>query len=197
MILGQTFGSWRVIGRAVKPNFFLCKCLCGVVRAVRGTSLRASESKSCGCSRVNNGRKPIHGECKKEKRSKEWIAWKSMKGRCNNPNNEDYSNYGGRGITVCDKWNHSFESFLEDVGRAPSLAHTIDRKDNDGNYEPGNVRWATRSEQTKNSRRARLIVFRGRTMNLCDWAKETGINRKTIQMRLDRSDWPIEKALTT
>jgi hypothetical protein len=109
---------------------------------------------------------------------------------------QDYPRYGGRGITVCDKWLNSFVDFLSDVGYAPSPKHSLDRISNDGNYEPENVRWATNSEQVKNSRKARLITFDGRTMNIGDWSKETGINRQTIQMRLDNYGWSIHNALS-
>ena len=137
-----------------------------------------------------------HGHTRDGQRSKEWRAWNAMIRRCRYESMEDYERYGGRGIQVCDRW-QVFENFLEDVGPAPSEKHSIDRIDNDDNYEPGNVRWATNSQQIRNSRKARLITFQGRTMNICDWAKETGINRTTIQMRLDHLGWSVHDVLTT
>jgi hypothetical protein len=92
-----------------------------------------------------------HGACL----SPEHIAWKGLIGRCENPRNPVFKYYGGRGITVCERWRKSFANFLVDMGRKPSMAHSIDRIDNDGNYEPGNCRWATQSEQTSNQQRQR------------------------------------------
>lgn len=129
--------------------------------------------------------------------SKEYRAWCSMINRCERTTEERYPLYGGRGIAVCNRWRNSFEKFLEDVGPAPSAKHSIDRIDNDGNYEPENVRWATNSEQVKNSSRARIITFNGISKNICDWARELGVNRQTLQMRIDHYGWSIEKAMTT
>jgi len=94
------------------------------------------------------------------KGKKEYIAWLGMKARCNNPNCRGYKWYGARGIKVCDRWNKSFDAFLEDMGRAPSPDHSLDRTDNDGNYEPGNVRWATRDVQRLNQRRRSIRMGR-------------------------------------
>jgi hypothetical protein len=106
--------------------------------------------------------------------------------RCSNPNAKNYSRYGGRGISVCAEWAASFERFLSDVGPCPSSDHSIDRIDNDGGYEPGNVRWATRVEQMRNTSRADLVTYQGRTQTLGQWAVETGIPRGTIWNRIRR-----------
>lgn len=133
-----------------------------------------------------------HGETH---RTKEWRAWNAMIRRCLYPSMQRYSRYGGCGITVCERWRHSFENFLSDMGRAPSASHTLDRIDNDWNYEPSNCRWATRSTQIRNSTKARWITFNGKTQTIGDWARELGINRQTIQMRLDARKWPVDRAL--
>ena len=129
-------------------------------------------------------------------RSKEWRAWHSMRARCKYPCVDRYPRYGGRGIKVCDRW-ESFEAFLEDVGRAPSDAHQLDRIDNNGNYEPGNVKWSTRSQQIRNSAKARYLTHNGETMTIGDWAKRLGVSRQTIQMRLDAYGWSVDRALGT
>jgi len=126
-------------------------------------------------------------------------SWTSMKNRCLNPKNYNYHNYGARGITVCPEWVESFAKFLEDMGPRPSLLHTLDRfPDPCGNYEPGNCRWATKSEQRKNCRpdskgRSRLITFLGKTQSIRAWAIELGIKERTLGYRL-RSGWPVEQA---
>jgi hypothetical protein len=114
----------------------------------------------------------------------EWRAWKDMKARCSNPRLGNYSRYGGRGITVCDRW-QIFENFIADVGRRPSADHSLERKDNDGNYEPGNVRWATRLEQARNTRRNRMIEIDGKSLTISEWARERGVSRFRIRDRLD------------
>jgi hypothetical protein len=122
--------------------------------------------------------------------------WQTMKARCLNPKAHAYERYGGRGITVCESWRISFERFVLDVGPRPSLRHTIDRfPDNDGNYEPGNVRWATREEQSDNSNRfRRMITANGKTQKLERWAAETGLAKSTIFNRLERG-WSDQMAV--
>jgi hypothetical protein len=138
-----------------------------------------------------------HGHCAGGKKTKEWRAWNAMIRRCKYPSEDNFSRYGGAGITVCNQWQDSFECFLDEVGYAPSEKHSIDRIDHSGNYEPGNIRWATSSEQIINSSQARWIEFNGQTKTIGEWSSEIGINRQTIQMRLDKYNWSIERALTT
>jgi len=127
--------------------------------------------------------------------SPEYRAWRTMISRCKNPNASAYKNYGGRGISVCQRWVESFENFLSDMGRRPS-GLSIDRINNDGNYEPGNCRWATRTEQARNSRMAKPLTFRGETMCFSAWAERTGIHWLTLYKRIKRG-WSVEKALVT
>ncbi len=117
-----------------------------------------------------------------------------MVARCHNPGASDYGRYGGRGVTVHVPWRESFEAFLAEVGERPH-GTTLDRIDSHGDYEPGNVRWATPREQARNRRTARLLSFRGRTQSLIEWSEETGIRRVTIAARL-RKGWTVEEALT-
>lgn len=123
-------------------------------------------------------------------------TWLNMKDRCRNPKNPYYHNYGGRGITVCAEWDESFVAFLRDVGERPSPAHTLDRKDNNGNYEPHNVRWVTKKQQAHNMRKNRLLTFNGKTQTLAAWAEEIGLVPSTLHHRLFVAGLSVEKALT-
>jgi hypothetical protein len=113
-------------------------------------------------------------------------AWTSMIYRCNPKVAASYPRYAGRGISVCERWRMSFTAFLADMGPRPSRKHSIDRIDNDGNYEPSNCRWATREEQTGNQRRSNLVTYRGRTQCARAWARELGINPNTLNNRIRR-----------
>lgn len=151
-IAGQKFGRWTVIefaGRKNKATLWLCRCECGAEKIADGHSLRRGQSKGCkSCSNVT------HGQATKGNQSAEYTAWCNMIARCYNPKHEYFYNYGGRGITVCDEWRQSFSAFFSHVGKRPSAGHSLDRyPNNDGNYEPGNVRWATRKQQSQNRRK--------------------------------------------
>lgn len=126
----------------------------------------------------------------------EYSTWKEMKRRCYNPSASYYHCYGGRGITVCQRWLESFASFLADMGEKPSPKHSIDRIDNDGNYEPANCRWATPIEQAQNTTHAKRITFNNETMSLSAWARKIGIDDAALSSRLRRG-WTLEMALTT
>lgn len=119
-----------------------------------------------------------------------------MNRRCGDAGDKSYHNYGGRGITVCDRWRESFENFLADMGRRPSPQHSIDRINNDGNYEPGNCRWATNREQSLNRRNNRQIELDGVRMPLDAWREETGLTRNAIRQRIDKLGWDTRRALT-
>jgi len=166
---GERFGRLVIIKRAADGTLpsggqyvrWHARCDCGGKSVVSTAHLRAGETTSCGCKRRDNKIGPYikHGEGGSSK-SAEYRAWISMKNRCQNPRQARYADYGGRGIKVCLKWRRSFPAFLADMGRKPSAKHTLDRKNNDGNYTPGNCRWATPEEQRKNQRRrARLDQF--------------------------------------
>lgn len=152
-LTGSRFGRLTVMRRAGNASTgdaqWLCICDCGETVTVRGTRLRSGESRSCSClqKEIVSSRNSTHRLSK----SPEYRSWSSMIARCENPKYHHYHRYGGRGITICDRWRDSFESFLADMGPRPSLSHSIDRyPDNDGNYEPGNCRWATPAEQRHN-----------------------------------------------
>lgn len=125
----------------------------------------------------------------------EYRVWKIMIQRCENPNLEKYQIYGKRGIRVCARWRKSFVNFILDVGRRPSGNHSIDRINNDKGYQPGNVRWATRTVQARNCRKARRITFGGETRCIIEWAEKLHVDYRALQMRFGRG-WSAERALT-
>lgn len=137
-----------------------------------------------------------HGNAKSGNPTKEYAAWGRMKSRCSNLAFIEYENYGGRGIKVCDRWNNSFEAFLSDVGKSPSQSHSLDRKNTNGNYEPGNVRWATKIQQMNNTTRTRWLTFNQKRQSLSDWARELGVRPKPLVKRL-KTGWSVEQALST
>ncbi len=169
--------------------FWECRCECGeVLPAVDGHSLRRGHTRSCGCLRADLIR-ARHGDKPRVVEMPEYRAWQSMKHRCYTTTCRYYPRYGGRGITVCPRWLASFTHFLADVGPRPSSRHSIDRyPDNNGNYEPGNVRWATRKEQQRNMRSNRLVTHDGQTKTLAEWVESTGLTRDTLRGRLARGE---------
>lgn len=154
---------------------FRCSCQCGGETIALGTSLKSKYVRSCGClkSEVSTERNTTHSMS----RSPEYRTYRHMLNRCYNPNVERYPHYGGRGISVCDEWrgDGGFEAFLKHVGMRPSDEHSIDRIDTNGNYEPGNVRWATRQQQIRNRTTACKVMFRGEECSLADLCDASGI----------------------
>ncbi len=151
------------------------KCDCGTEFTTRADSLRSGKTQSCGCLTVDiNKRSPpskTHGMSKLP----EYRVWNTMIQRCNNPNANGYSDYGKRGIKVCQRWRDSFEAFFADMGPRPGKRHTIERINNNGNYEPGNCCWLLRKLQPLNTRATRLVTFNGKTQPLTLWAKDCNI----------------------
>lgn len=156
-IIGQSFGRWTVVSFAfAKPphDYFNCRCVCGNERPVQGWSLVYGKTISCGCWRreVNSALHATHRSCSHPA----YKTWTAMKKRCENSASQNYKDYGGRGISVCDQW-QSFEGFWKDMGLTWKQGLTIERMNNDGNYEPGNCRWATMLEQAQNKRNSVII----------------------------------------
>jgi hypothetical protein len=149
---GLTFGRLSVRSRVPdgsKDWMWYCDCTCGGAVVATSSNLRSGRTRSCGCLQVESRAKPrTHGKSS----MREFQAWYNMKKRCINPSHPSYLSYGGRGISVCPEWLGSFEAFYEHIGPRPSPDHSVDRINNNGNYEPGNVRWATRTQQQRNRR---------------------------------------------
>jgi hypothetical protein len=170
----------RIENRYGNVAYWLCKCDCGNEVEVAGRSITQGISKQCKtCSNQINGKKNIpHGKCKKKK-IPEYHIWRSMKERCTNPKNKGYHNYGERGIKVYKRWLNSFQCFLKDVGLKPSKNHSLDRIDNNRGYFPKNVRWATRKEQARNTRKQNL-VFENKIIPICELEMKIGIARSNL-----------------
>lgn len=167
------------------------RCDCGKQIDVLAQSLKSGNTKSCGCFKLDSIRKrqTTHGMS----HSPEFWVWVAMNERCSNKKNRQYRRYGGRGISVCHRWKKSFSHFIADMGRRPSAKHELDRfPDNDGNYEPGNCRWATRKQQTRNTSRNRFVTVSGKRMCVRDAADHLGLNAGTIYVRIHRGRSPQE-----
>ena len=152
-LTGLRVGRWLVLGFSHRDHrwgrylaMWNCRCSCGAERAVLAMHLSTGKTTSCGCAAGTH----------RMTKSDVYIIWVQMIGRCHRPKTFRYRDYGGRGIIVCDRWRRSFSDFYADIGPRPTKQHTIDRLNVDGNYEPGNVRWATAAEQNQNQRRTKL-----------------------------------------
>ena len=194
---GDVFGDLTIIGpsksQVVGFSRWLCVCVCGKKVDVIGSDLVSGNTKSCGCRRVRVS-KVLHKKHGLSK-SPEYQVWAGMIARCGNPKHEAYQYYGGRGISVCARWK-SFEKFFEDIGKRPSARHLLERIDNDGNYGPRNVKWATRVEQGQNKRNNHLICIRGKEKTISAWARELRIDRTILKDRIRRG-WTEVEAVET
>ena len=193
---GNVFGRLEVkaVGRYPDGDrsVAICQCSCGSrLRRIYGSSLLAGESKSCGCARLEKVTK--HGLYE----SPHYARWHGMMARCYNPESISYSRYGGRGIKVCDRW-HDVETFVAELPPGYVKGAQLDRIDNDGDYEPGNVQWLTPFKNAGKRRDSHpLVKYRGKTQSVAEWAEETGIDQATLIGRLFRRGWSRKKALTT
>lgn len=184
-LAGEKFGRWTVlsIGEKMGKHYgWNCICGCGTPRLVSGPSLRTGITTSCGCRRIEVSKKTFktHGMAG----TKLNRVWSGMKARCSNPKHESYANYGGRGIKVCNRW-QSFDNFLADMGETYRDGLSIDRVDNDGDYEPNNCRWATLAEQATNKRYPKIETPMG-PMTIREASVMFGIDLKKLRHRVWR-----------
>lgn len=192
---GQSFGRLSVVKYSGKSKWgyalWECLCTCGITKVVVASSLINGLTTSCGCRKreVIGDSRRTHGKS----RSKTYMIWSGMRKRCENPNVKCWAHYGGRGIKVCERWG-AFENFLADMGECPK-GHSIERVNNDGNYEPSNCIWADKRTQSMNKRDSHRITFNGVTKTLTEWGEAIGMNSASLRHRLKKG-WPIERALT-
>lgn len=197
-LTGQRFGRLVVLsiaGRSKQRSvIWLCQCDCGNTHVASAPSLKGGKTQSCGClSRdILKTLHATHGGTYHPM----YQTWLGMKQRCSNPNHKDYHRYGGRGVSVCSRWEKDFGAFLSDVGERPGSDYSLDRINNDGDYEPANVRWATPDEQARNRPDRTLLTLNGVTKQLVAWADDIGVAASTLHSRHNKG-WSDEKILTT
>lgn len=205
-ITGQRFGRLVAIELAFikKHAYWLCRCDCGKATTVSIGKLRSGSTRSCFCLHRDTARALMfrHGQTG----SREWRSWIHARERCFNQNTRNYSDYGGRGITVCDRWNNSFSEFFSDVGKCPPKMQ-LDRINNNGHYScgkcpqcitnqwPMNCRWATRRIQNNNQRTTILLTINKTTLPLREWARKTGLTPICLWARVRVLKWPPDKWL--
>lgn len=196
-LTGKRFGhlmAYFFAGKINKTNhhYWGCICDCGEHRVISGANLRSGNSLSCGClqKKRTSAANKKHGMSMVNR--SEYRSWNAMRGRCNNPNNQDYPDYGGRGVVVCNRWD-DFSAFLNDLGECPS-GYSLDRIDVNGNYEPKNCRWVDSKTQARNKRSTRWIDVNGQVKCLAEWAEISGTSYKTIQKRIMRG-WTNAEAI--
>jgi hypothetical protein len=198
--VGDVFGELEVLSvffgernSGLKSYKAECRCVCGNISEYERGNLTSGNSKNCtDCRNKKAGaHKVTHGHsCSRAGagtvEAKNYYTWQAMKRRCMVETNSRWADYGGRGISICAEWIASYESFLADMGLPPTMAHQIDRADNDGNYCKQNCSWVTATENGRNKRNNVMMTYLGRTMTQSAWASELGIKRETISMRLRR-----------
>jgi hypothetical protein len=187
-LTGKRFG-WLLVIKEIGRNksekiLWLCKCRCGKEKVIDGGSLRNGDTVSCSCKKSSTHRKT---------KTKEYRIWADMIQRCHNPKCGNYKYYGLRGIKVCDEWRDSFEVFLKDMGKRPSVRHSIDRIDVNGNYEAVNCRWATREYQDNNKRSSIIVIINNKRITLKEWANKIGVTSTAIAEYIRRHS--IEDAI--
>ena len=189
-LTGQKFNELTVLrfSHANSNAHWECLCSCGAVVVVKSWNLLSGNTKSCG--HLQTAAKTLHGMCE----TRTYISWKAMISRCTNANNKDFKHYGGRGITVCDTWK-VFDRFLADMGERPD-GTSLDRIDNTLGYFAENCRWATRSQQARNTRSNRLITHNGVTATAAEWVETTNTGKSAMYNRI-RAGWTDSEIINT
>lgn len=199
----QRFGRLTVIAEAprLRPRVrrWECVCDCGKTKIVNQADLRNGNTRSCGCLQAQHRANVAQIALKTRNGFTNhplFVTWRNMMDRCYKTSDRSYKNYGGRGITVCERW-HQVENFIADMGAKPFPKATLERKNNDGNYCPENCIWASRTTQTRNKRNTRRVVLNGIEYPLAELAEQYGIPVRVVRARLDRYRWTLERALAT
>jgi hypothetical protein len=185
-IIGQKFGlltAVEVVGKNRRGPLIKCQCDCGGLKTVNAKDLRNGNNKSCGCLHKKHGLT----------RTRPYLSWQNMKKRCDYPSHKSYKNYGGRGITYCDKW-ETFDGFWEDMKDGYADHLTLDRIDVDGNYTKENCRWADKGTQANNTTTNSMITFDGETLTEADFARKYNLDYELFRHRLQKG-WTIERAM--
>lgn len=197
-LTGKRFGRLEVIGmddKDTRKTYWVCKCDCGNIKSIRSDALIEGKTISCGCRKKEQDRINLEANHKhKQSGTRLYNIWLGMKGRCYNPNNARYMSWGGRGIEVCEEWKNSFENFYEWAlanGYDDNLS--IDRIDNDGNYEPSNCRWATIAEQCNNRRSNINVRIGNTTKSLKEWCDIFQLEYGVVNARYDRGIESLEE----
>jgi hypothetical protein len=190
-LTGLKFGRLTAISKVdpiVRSNrkrtAWLCKCDCGNVIQTLAESLKDGNTKSCGCIQKDGTLKKNYSHGESRRITHEYKSWQKMKSRCYCKTDAKYPRYGARGIVVCDRWLGSYESFLKDMGRRPESKWSIGRINNDGNYEPGNCRWETRSEQAQNKSTTIYIEMDGIRLNLKQWCEKLNLKYEPTRRKI-------------
>lgn len=191
---GQQYAFWTLVSPIDRASW-LARCVCGAVKKIWIAHLRKGiGAQSCGCKGRRAKTPTKYGPVRAD-RIPEYGIWQGIKRRCERETDHEYKYYGGRGIRMCDRWRNNFQAFREDMGPRPSSRHEIDRIDNNGNYEPGNCRWATRKQQMRNTRKNHIITVGDKSMTMVEWSEVSGIQTILIHARL-RAGWSEQDAVT-
>jgi len=184
LVAGMKINKLTLLREVRRPGvrgwFWGCKCDCGNEATIYSGRLRSGGAVACGCMRRPPSR-TVHGMT----RTAEFKAWQNAKSRCYNEKNDVFYLYGGRGISMCERWQKSFENFFADMGPRPSHAHSLDRIDSNGNYEPNNCRWATDDVQNNNRSCNRFVTIGERRLTIAQASRLSGLSETTIRRRLN------------
>lgn len=195
-LTGQVFGRLTALcvdaSAKTSKRKWICICSCGKEMSATTNSLKSGNTSSCGCKRTETIKEvcTTHGLTG----SQEYQIWTAMKSRCYYSDNKHYDDYGGRGILVCSRWLNSFENFYEDMGRRPSIAHSIERRNVNQNYGPDNCYWATATEQARNKTTTRYIEYNGRKVSMAELSEILKVDYDALKYRLNLGYTPDQAA---